>query len=523
MTFNSTSSSQASIKTKLTRLAVAIAVAAGALGLSHSMTFAQTQKSAQSDLSAAQRLNIMRSKLESMRRSLDSAIAGMPAPGDKTTSADDPREHLRGLNKEVGSVLSEVNDIATKQERSERYDPSKVDSLETSVNDLNNRVQLALQETASARTNQTGTTTAYRPKPPKKSLLGKLNVFKRGGGDEKYSELTSTVAPGRDKVLFEEAAKEVRHGSFDTGRLLFNTIITTYPDSPYLSLAKLAIADSFYLEGGTSSLIQAGQAYQDWLTFFPTDPLADDAMLKVAESEMRQMGLSDRDIQHARKAEQRLKALLQQYPQTSLKDTVMDRLREVQDNLAMHNLQVADFYLARYKNKRVGLKGAQSRLQENVEKYPLTCFMDKTLFELAFTYVEVEEPDEAAKYYQQLVREFPNSEYIDKAKEQLTVIGASIPEPNPAKQNLAPCEKPSFVENFMQQLSGSANVNTDHDGILITRRGEGQDLIDVAIANGGELPQPAIQRRDAPRSSTQTNGQTEKKPEPTATPSPKAP
>jgi len=30
-------------------------------------------------------------------------------------------------------------------------------------------------------------------------------------------------------------------------------------------MAKLAIADSFYLEGGTSSLIQAGQAYQDWL------------------------------------------------------------------------------------------------------------------------------------------------------------------------------------------------------------------------------------------------------------------
>src|SRR5207245_9547057 len=113
------------------------------------------------------------------------------------------------------------------------------------------------------------------------------------------------------------------------------TIITRYPDSPYLPLAKLAIADSFYLEGGTSSLIQAGQAYQDWLTYFPTDPLADAAMMKVAETEMRQMGLSDRDITHARKAEQRLKALLQQYPQTRLRPTVQDRLWKDQESPGM--------------------------------------------------------------------------------------------------------------------------------------------------------------------------------------------
>src|SRR6185295_19087377 len=138
----------------------------------------------------------------------------------------------------------------------------------------------------------------------------------------------------------EEGAKEVRKGHHDTGRLLFATIINTYPDSAFLPLAKLAIADSFFLEGTTSSLIQAAQHYQDWLTFFPTDPLADDAMLKVAEAEMRQMGLSDRDITHARKAEQRLKALLQQFPNTPLRRLVEDRLRQDQENLALHNLQV---------------------------------------------------------------------------------------------------------------------------------------------------------------------------------------
>ena len=142
-----------------------------------------------------------------------------------------------------------------------------------------------MQETAGARNPSRPTTASDKKKKKKGKLFG---LF--GGGEDKYADLTGAAVAGRDRVLFEEAAKEVRKGHHDTGRLLFATIINTYPDSAFLALAKLAIADSFFLEGTTSALIQAAQAYQDWLTFFPTDPLADDASLKVAEAEMRQMG-----------------------------------------------------------------------------------------------------------------------------------------------------------------------------------------------------------------------------------------
>lgn len=469
-------------------------------GMAFATANAQANKTGQtqSELSNRQRLDVMRSKLEAMRRSLESAIAGINAKdtGDKTKNPDDPRERLRGLAKDVASVSSEVNDLHAKDDRSEKYDASKLDGLEASVAELSTRVEAALQSTASARTEGDQISPDYKPKPEK----GKRRLFGLlpGKSNDKYAELTGSVAPGRDRVLFLEATKEVRKGNHETGRLLFTTIITTYPDSPYLPMAKLAIADSFYLEGTTSSLIQAGQAYQDWLTFFPTDQLADSAMMKVAEAEMRQMGLSDRDITHARKAEQRLKALLQQYPQTKLRPDVELRLREVQDNLAMHNQQIADFYFyARYKGKKGGLKGAQDRLKEIVEKYPNFCYLDKTLFMYATTFQEEEEPDEAAKYYQQLVRDYPNSEYVDKAKDQLKIIGAAIPDPDPIKKNLAPCEKLGFMANVMQQVTGSANVTTSHDGILITRHGEGTDLIDKAIQNNGQLPegvQPVFQR-----------------------------
>lgn len=456
----------------------------------------ETRNQAQSGLSNSQRLDIARSKLEALRRSLDNAIAAVNAKdaGDNSKFPDDPRVRLRGLNKEVGAALSEQGDIRAKEDRAEKYDPSRIDALETVVAELNTRGQAALQATASARSADSSSTYQVKPQKSKRRFFGLLP----GKGNDKYAELTGSVAAGRDRVLFLEATKQVRKQSHETGRLLFTTIITTYPDSVYLPMAKLAIADSFYLEGTTSSLIQAGQAYQDWLTFFPTDSLADDAMLKVAETEMRQMGLSDRDITHARKAEQRLKALLQQFPQTRLRPEVELRLREVQDNLAMHNLQIARFYYdSKYKAKKGGLKGSQDRLKEIVEKYPQFCLMDEVLFRYATTYLEEEEPDEAAKLYQQLVRDYPNSEYVEKATDQLKIIGAAIPAPDPIKKNLPVCEKPTFMQNVMQQISGAADVTTNRDGILITKRGEGTDLIDQAISNNGQLPEnvePVIQR-----------------------------
>lgn len=434
-----------------------------------------------------QRMDIMRQKLEALKRSLESAVAAMPAPDPKDKpKADDGRERLRGLSKEANSLLSEVNDLHAKEDKSEKYDASKLDGLETSVTDLNTRVEGALQATAGARKATSETSAASQQKSSDKGHRRMLGLLP-GKKDDKYAELTGSVAPGRDRTLFLEATKEVRKGNHETGRLLFTTIITTYPDSPYLPMAKLAIADSFYLEGGTSSLIQAGQAYQDWLTYFPTDPLADAAMFKVAETEMRQMGLPDREVTHARKAEQRLKVLLQQYPQTKLRPEVEERLRQVQDNLADHSYNIGLFYRDRYNGKHGGLKGAQDRFKEVVEKYPNYCRMDEVLYNYAWTFTVEEEPDEAAKYYQQLVRDYPNSQFVDKAKEQLNIIGAGIPEPDPIKRSLAPCEKAGFVSGMMQQITGSANVTTSGNGILITKHGEGTDLIDKAIQNNGQI------------------------------------
>lgn len=449
----------------------------------------------QSDGTPSQRLSVMSDKLDRMRRSLNSAISVIKEENksDKTKKDDEkkldtPLGRLVSLEKETSRLQSDVNNLRGKVDRGEKYERVDVDSLEQAVAELQTRVDTAQLETAQARATPDSPVGKPREKKKKKKFLG---IF-GGGGNDEYEDLIGSVSPGRDRELFIVATREVRKRNYDVGRLLFQTIITTYPDSPYLPMSKLAVGDSFYLEGSTSALIQAIAAYQDWLTFFPTHPLSCRVILKIAESEMRQVGLPDRDATRAKRAETKLKAMLAQCRESSplLAAEAKTRLDEVQDNLGLHNLLIANFYYKQsVEYKKGGLKGSQSRYREIIDKYPEFKFLDEVLFKLANTYLIEEETDQAARYFQQIVSDFPNSEYVDKAKEQLELIGATIPPANPDRMKVLPAEDISFFQNFKNQFFGIYPMTIDKNGVLMTKDFEKEkfEMIDQIIDNQGDI------------------------------------
>ena len=501
--------------------------------------FGQVSKA--NDGTDLQRLDVMRDKLDRMRRSLSSSISVLKdeTKDDKKKKDDKerlgtPLGRLQELEKDAARLQADVNNLHGKLDRSEKYQNADVGSLEQSVSELQSRVDTAQLETATARANPAN----QIDKPGDKKKKGKfLGIFGRGGNDE-YEELIGTVSPGRDRELFVVATREVRKGNNDVGRLLFQTIITTYPDSPYLPMSKLAVGDSFYLEGSSSSLIQAIAAYNDWLTFFPTHPLADRVILKIAESEMRQVGLPDRQATNAKRAEVRLKALLQQYPNSILKADAEERLRQVQDNLGLHNLLIANYYYSlAVDQKKGGLKGSQSRYREIMDKYPNFCFMDEALYKIAVTYVVEEETDQAARYFQRIVSDYPNSEWVEKSKEQLELIGATVPAANPERTSIIPCAEPSFFQNFRNQFFGIYPMTIDKDGVLMTRNfsKEKFEMIDQIIENQGDIlanqipkalttvirqttPETKVPQQAPPVKQTDIPTLTDSKPKPVASP-----
>ena len=469
------------LKNTIAIFAIAVMFAAGAVA---------QQKPG--DGTPSQRLEVMRQKLETMRRSLNgmASVLKEETKGDGSKNdkekLDTPLARIQGLEKDASRLSSDVNSLRGKIDRSDKFEMSEVDQLETAVGELLTRVDAVQLETANARATPDSPVGKPREVKKKKKFLG---IF-GGGGNDEYDELIGTVSPGRDRELFITATREVRKKRYDVGRLLFQTIITTYPDSPYLPMAKLAVADSFFLEGSTSALIQAIAGYQDWLTFFPTHPLADRVVLKIGESEMRQIGLPDRDATRAKRAETRLKALMQQYPNSILKTEAQKRLDEVQNNLGLHNLYIANYYYTQSVGQgKSGLKGAQSRYMEILEKYPNFGYMDEALYKLAVTYMTEEETDQAARYFQKIISDYPNSEYVEKSKEQLNLMGASIPEPKPERKSVARPDDGGFFTNLKKQLFGIYPMTIDRNGVLMTKDFDQEkfELIDQIIENQGEI------------------------------------
>ncbi len=229
-----------------------------------------------------------------------------------------------------------------------------------------------------------------------------------------------------DKILFERAQYEIQRKHWTIARLTLQTLINTYPDSDYLAKAKLAVADSFYAEGGTAGLTQAEAEYKDFITIFPMLPEAADAQMRVAMSHYRMMEKPDRDRTHAVRAEEELKVFLKTYPNSPLVEEAEQRLREVQEVLAEGDFRVARFYFIKGSNR-----AAIPRLREIVDEYPTYSKADRALWMIGQSYERVERAEEAANYYSQIITEYPLSKLVPDAKDKLTALNRPIPEPKP--------------------------------------------------------------------------------------------
>ena len=275
--------------------------------------------------------------------------------------------------------------------------------------------------------------------------------------------------PGRDKELYETAEQKLKKGRYDEARLLYNVVITTYPDSEYLPLAKLAIADSFYLEGGSSSLEQAIGGYKDFAQYFPTHPLTCAVKLKIAHSHMRQMNAFNRDWTPAKKAEFQLKATEISCKNSPLYPQIQQNLVEVQQILGLHERDIANFYMA----NRQAYKAAEGRWRDIVANYPKFTYRDEALYKLGVALIEQEQPEEAAQFFTELVREIPGSDFVKDAKQYLEKLGKPIPEPNPAAVNTTPV-RPGRVGQF-KLILGMNDLDISKDGVLVSREGTAKE------------------------------------------------
>src|SRR6267154_1386383 len=292
-----------------------------------------------------------------------------------------------------------------------------------------------------------------------------------------------------DKVLFDRGMDAMKHNRFDVARLTLQTLINTYPDSEFIARAKLALADSWYAEGGTAALAQAEQEYKDFETFFPNMPEAAEAQLKIANIQYQQMEKSDRDYTHAKRAEDEYRNLIMQYPDNpKLVKEGKRRLLEVQEVLADREFGIGRFYYLRQ-----SFPASIARLQTLVEKYPLYSRADEALFYLGQDYegqiaqlrarpvckavntppgcvggettkakIIEEWTRQASAAYSQIITRYPLMDRGDDAKKRLAALHQPIPRPTRAAVAQNRAEEDSRREaNTLDRLMGVVKKGPD--------------------------------------------------------------
>jgi outer membrane protein assembly factor BamD len=254
-------------------------------------------------------------------------------------------------------------------------------------------------------------------------------VLAPGCGKKKYENPITKDTQQPDKVLFDRAVDDIEHGRYEQARLTLQTLMNTYDTSEYLAKAKLAVADSWYREGGSHGLAQAEAEYKDFILFYPQLEEAAEAQEKVCKMQYQQMDKSERDPLHARRAEDECRQLLVQFPNSKFAPDAQQYLRTAQEVLADAEYRVGAFY---YRSKG-SFPAAANRLTALTDQFPLYSRGDDALMLEADSYHRMGDrfEDQEAAAYSKVVRDYPLSPHVSEATSHLKAMNRPVPEADP--------------------------------------------------------------------------------------------
>jgi outer membrane protein assembly factor BamD len=304
--------------------------------------------------------------------------------------------------------------------------------------------------------------------------------------EKKTDSIATADSKLPDKQLYDKAVAATKKGHFDVARLDLQTLLNTYPDSQYQMKAKLAIADSWYKEGGSAALMQAEQEYKDFITFFPNAPEAAEAQMRVGDIYFRQMDKPDRDYSKAVHAQEEYRLMLQQFPDSTLVPQAKQRLRETQEVLATREAEIGGFY-ASHENWAATI----ARYQTVTDTYPQYSHMDDVLIGLGDAYTaearairnwkQLPEDararllkiydDQAASAYRKVVLEHAASPHVEDARDRLAAMNLPIPAPTP-EQAAASAALENSRRGYTLQDRAKLMILRRPDTVMAARDGE---------------------------------------------------
>lgn len=242
-----------------------------------------------------------------------------------------------------------------------------------------------------------------------------------------------TLASSSDDIIWEAGEKAFEKKQWENARQHYRRIIDAFPNSPHGPEARLKLGDAYFREGGTANHILAVSAYRDFLTLYPSNARSDYAQFQVAEGYFKQRNPPDRDQTATARALTEFQRLLEQSPDSSVAEMARERIILCRQNLARSEHQVGYFY----QRTRSSCRAAARRYEAIVSEYPDYKNLDEVLYRLGQCLSETGRGPEALPYLDRLIVEFPQSQWVDDARQLMQELAPATPPETPPSPALA--------------------------------------------------------------------------------------
>ncbi|NIQ00225.1 MAG: outer membrane protein assembly factor BamD [Nitrospinaceae bacterium] len=214
--------------------------------------------------------------------------------------------------------------------------------------------------------------------------------------------------------LLQEAIQFIKVENFEDATKNLTKILEDFPDSPQRVTASLLTAEVAYKRGEYE---EAKFKYQQFLELYPAHRLADRALFYKAMSDYQLMDIETRDQTYAQNALEEFNRLIKEFPKSKYRPKALVKKRHCVESLARNQMEIGKFYF-----RTSSFQSAIMRFQQLIKNYPDQPFLDEAIFLLAESYYMEQNYREAKIHYLGLLKKFPRSEHVTKAREKLRTI-----------------------------------------------------------------------------------------------------
>ena len=233
------------------------------------------------------------------------------------------------------------------------------------------------------------------------------------------------IEDAADTVLFERGEEALAEENWTRAREYFETIRDNYPQSVLRDQARLRIIDTYEGENNEIAYSSALTELREFQRLYPpTHELAPIAQFKIAMVFYNQMKRPEREQVQTRAAIYEFEQFISDYTESADAELITDAramLREARDRLSE-----ASFIVGRYYYRIRNYLGAMDRFREILDDDPGYSRRDVVYYYLADSLTINGFDTEALPMFERLISEYPDSEYVSEATQQITSLKTEL-------------------------------------------------------------------------------------------------